>query len=118
MTSKQKQKDAESLESIFVMFGKAILTQLGTLRVSHVIPESPYMKVTFEENGSCSSSLEFRYNYELLFYKQRTYGFFLAPEETELCAKKLWEAGILHYPLGFLLQDDGGNTIENPSFDG
>src|SRR5713226_4062246 len=99
MTSKQKKKDAEDLENIFVRFGKAILTQLRTLRASPAFPVSPYMKVTFEENGVFTSSFEFNYNYRALFHSHRIYGFFLAPEETELCARKLWEAGLLHFPL-------------------
>jgi hypothetical protein len=75
------------------------------------------MKISFEENGASSLLPAFRYDYQSLLLMPRIFGFFLESEETDLCARALWEAGILHYPPGFLIQDDEGNTIVNPSFD-
>ena len=116
MTSKQNQRDAKALESLFVKFGKAIFTQLR-LEGTASIPVDLYMKISFEENGTSSLLPAFRYDYWSFLLIPRIFRFFLGSEETELCARALWETGILHFPPEFLIQDDEENTIENPSFD-
>ncbi|MGZ6387055.1 MAG: hypothetical protein ACXWOL_16685 [Ktedonobacteraceae bacterium] len=115
---KSKNKDVENLERLFVSFGKAILNQLEVMIQKGYVPVLPYMKVSFKEFDECIIKLESdNYDYQTLFHMHRIYGFFLAPGETEYCARKLWEAGILRYPSHHRIRDEDGNIIDKPSFD-